>query len=72
MSNTVRREFKQQVQCTKTEKISSPEHRKAQYHRLGKERKKQVETNREVWTSCTRNNVEEDESYFVLSPAADW
>ena len=26
---------------------------------------------REVW-SCTRNNVEADESYFVLNPAADW
>ena len=27
---------------------------------------------REVWRSCTRDNVEADESYFVLNPAADW
>ena len=27
---------------------------------------------REVWKSCTRNNVEADDSYFVLNPAADW
>ena len=27
---------------------------------------------RVVWRSCTRNNVEADESYFVLNPAADW
>ena len=27
---------------------------------------------REVWRGCTRNNVEADESYFVLNPAADW
>ena len=27
---------------------------------------------REVWRSCTRNNVDADESYFVLNPAADW
>ena len=26
----------------------------------------------EVWRSCTRDNVEVDESYFVLNPAADW
>ena len=25
----------------------------------------------EVWRSCTRDNVEADESYFVLNPAAD-
>ena len=27
---------------------------------------------REVWRSCTRNNVETDESYLVLNPAAGW
>ena len=27
---------------------------------------------REVWRSCTRDNVEADESYFVLNPAANW
>ena len=27
---------------------------------------------REVWRSCSRNNVGADESYFVLNPAADW
>ena len=27
---------------------------------------------REVWRSCTRENVEADESYFVLSAAAAW
>ncbi len=27
---------------------------------------------REVWRGCTRNNVEADESYFVLNLAADW
>ena len=26
----------------------------------------------EVWSSCTRNNVEADESCFVLNSAADW
>ena len=26
---------------------------------------------REVWRSCTRDNVEASESYFVLNPAAD-
>ena len=26
---------------------------------------------REVWRSCTRDNVEAGESYFVLNPAAD-
>ena len=26
----------------------------------------------EVWRSCTRDNVEAGESYFVLNPAADW
>ena len=25
----------------------------------------------EVWRSCTRDNVEAGESYFVLNPAAD-
>ena len=27
---------------------------------------------REVWRSCTRDNMEVDENYFVLKPAADW
>ena len=27
---------------------------------------------REVWRSRTRNNVEADDGYFVLNPAADW
>ena len=26
---------------------------------------------REVWRSCTRDNVEADERYFVLNPAAE-
>ena len=26
----------------------------------------------EVWRSCTRNNVETDDSYLVLNPAAGW
>ena len=25
-----------------------------------------------VWRSCSRDNVEAGESYFVLNPAADW
>ena len=27
---------------------------------------------REVLRSCTRDNVEADESYFVLNPGAAW
>ena len=32
----------------------------------------EMKQSREVWRSCTRDNVETGESYFVLNPAADW
>ena len=38
-----------------------------------KRRRRRVEIKqlREVWKSCTRDNVEAGESYFVLNPSAD-
>ena len=35
-------------------------------------RRAEMKQLREVWRSRTKENLEADESYFVLNPAADW
>ena len=53
----------------------SKEHRRSEYLRLSEEkrtrRRVEMKQLRKVWRSCTRDNVEADDSHFVLNPAAD-
>ena len=52
----------------------SQEHGMSEYSRLSEESKKESrdEVSQRGMGSCTRNDVEADESYFVLNPAAVW
>ena len=48
-------------------------HGKSEYLRLNEENEenRSEATRRGKWRSCTRDNVEAGESYFVLNPVAD-
>ena len=67
-----------QVQCI--ERISPPgsscpslDLGRCEYPRLSEESEKESRDEAtQMWRRCTKNNVEADESHFVLNPAADW